>query len=258
MLPDAPTRNFALAPESELRGVWFKYAGTYSPFVLQDINLLIERGKVTAFVGESGCGKSTLIKLLLGFYIPQKGELLLGGHEVSEVDNSDWLSHCGVVMQDTKIFSGTILENIALSSDQPDVEKTMEVLEAVGMKPFIDSLPMGVHTKIGVAGIEVSGGQKQRFMIARALYKNPDILIMDEATSSLDANNERMIVANLNKYGDGKTVIIAAHRLSTVQNADKIVFIKDGHIAEVGTHEELVALNGEYWNLVKNQLPLSV
>ena len=244
--------------EIELKGVWFKYAGTYSPYVLQDIDLLIERGKVTAFVGESGCGKSTLIKLILGFYIPQKGELLLSGHEVKDVDNVDWLRHCGVVMQDTKIFSGTILENIALSSDEPDVEKTMEVLEAVGMKSFIETLPMGIHTKIGVAGIEVSGGQKQRLMIARALYKNPDILIMDEATSSLDANNERMIVSNLNKYGDGKTVIIAAHRLSTVQNADKIVFIKDGRIAEVGTHDELVDLNGEYWNLVKNQLSLSV
>ena len=244
--------------EIELKGVWFKYAGTYSPYVLQDIDLLIERGKVTAFVGESGCGKSTLIKLILGFYIPQKGELLLSGHDVSDVDNADWLRHCGVVMQDTKIFSGTILENIALSSDEPDVDKTMEVLEAVGMKSFIETLPMGIHTKIGVAGIEVSGGQKQRLMIARALYKNPDILIMDEATSSLDANNERMIVSNLNKYGDGKTVIIAAHRLSTVQNADKIVFIKDGRIAEVGTHDELVDLNGEYWNLVKNQLALSV
>ena len=244
--------------EIELKGVWFKYAGTHSPYVLQDIDLLIERGKVTAFVGESGCGKSTLIKLILGFYIPPKGELFLSGHDIRDLDNADWLSHCGVVMQDTKIFSGTILENIALSCEKPDVEKTMEVLEAVGMKSFIETLPMGVHTKIGVAGIEVSGGQKQRLMIARALYKNPDILIMDEATSSLDANNERMIVSNLNKYGDGKTMIIAAHRLSTVQNADKIVFIKDGRIAEVGTHDELVDLNGEYWNLVKNQLSLSV
>ena len=244
--------------EIELKGVWFKYAGTHSPYVLKDIDLLIERSKVTAFVGESGCGKSTLIKLILGFYIPPKGELLLSGYDVRDMDNADWLRHCGVVMQDTKIFSGTILENIALSSDEPDVEKTMEVLEAVGMKSFIETLPMGVHTKIGVAGIEVSGGQKQRLMIARALYKNPDILIMDEATSSLDANNERMIVSNLNKYGDGKTVIIADHRLSTVQNADKIVFIKDGRIAEVGTHEELVSLNGEYWKLVRNQLALSV
>ncbi|MDE7414192.1 MAG: peptidase domain-containing ABC transporter [Muribaculaceae bacterium] len=244
--------------EIELKNVWFKYAGSFSPFVLQDIDLLIERGKVTAFVGESGCGKSTLIKLILGFYIPQKGDLLLSGHDVRDLNNADWLSHCGVVMQETRIFSGTILENIALSSDQPDIEKTLEVLETVGLKSFIENLPMGVHTKIGVAGIEVSGGQKQRLMIARALYKNPDILIMDEATSSLDANTERMIVENLNSYGEGKTIIVAAHRLSTVQNADKIVFIKEGRIAEVGTHAELVALNGEYWNLVKNQLPLSV
>ncbi|MDE5806893.1 MAG: ATP-binding cassette domain-containing protein, partial [Muribaculaceae bacterium] len=244
--------------EIELKGVWFKYAGTHSPYVLRDIDLLIERGKVTALVGESGCGKSTLIKLILGFYIPQKGGMLLGGNDVREVDNADWLSHCGVVMQETRIFSGTILENIALSSDEPDVDKTLEILETVGLKSFIETLPMGVHTKIGVAGIEVSGGQKQRLMIARALYKNPDILIMDEATSSLDANTERMIVENLNRYGKGKTIIVAAHRLSTVQNADKIVFIKDGRIAEVGTHSELVSLEGEYWNLVKNQLPLSV
>ena len=244
--------------EIELKGVWFKYAGTHSPYVLRDIDLLIERGKVTALVGESGCGKSTLIKLILGFYIPQKGGMLLGGNDVREVDNADWLSHCGVVMQETRIFSGTILENIALSSDEPDVDKTLEILETVGLKTFVDTLPMGVHTKIGVAGIEVSGGQKQRLMIARALYKNPDILIMDEATSSLDANTERMIVENLNRYGEGKTIIIAAHRLSTVQNADKIVFIKDGRIAEVGTHSELVSLEGDYWNLVKNQLPLSV
>ncbi|MBD5184960.1 MAG: peptidase domain-containing ABC transporter [Bacteroidales bacterium] len=244
--------------EIELRRVWFKYAGTHSPFVLKDVSLTVEPGKVTAFVGESGCGKSTLIKLILGFYIPQKGKLLLSGHDVCDMDNADWLSHCGVVMQETRIFSGTILENIAFSSDEPDVKKTLEILETVGLKSFIETLPMGVHTKIGVAGIEVSGGQKQRLMIARALYKNPDILIMDEATSSLDANTERMIVQNLNRYGEGKTIIIAAHRLSTVQNADKIVFIKDGHIAEVGTHDELVSLNGEYWNLVRNQLALSV
>lgn len=244
--------------EVQFRGVWFKYAGTHSPFVLKDINLTVESGKVTAFVGESGCGKSTLIKLILGFYIPQKGELLLSGHNIGEIDATDWLRHCGVVMQETRIFSGTILENIALSSDKPNMGKTLEVLETVGLKSFIETLPMGVNTKIGVAGIEVSGGQKQRLMIARALYKNPDILIMDEATSSLDANNEKMIVSNLNKYGDGKTVIIAAHRLSTVKNADKIVFIKDGRIVEMGTHDELVAMNGHYWNLVKNQLPLSV
>lgn len=237
--------------------VSFKYAGSGSPYVIKDLNLEIEKGKVTALVGDSGCGKSTLIKLMLGFYIPQQGELRLSGHNVRDVDNQDWLKHCGVVMQEAKIFSGSIVENISLSEAKPDIGRTETVIKTVGLGPFIETLPMGIYTKIGVAGIEMSGGQKQRLMIARALYKNPDILFMDEATSSLDANNERNIVENISIYGRGKTVIIAAHRLSTIQNADKIVCLKDGRIAEVGTHSELLSLKGMYWNLVKNQLQLS-
>lgn len=161
-------------------------------------------------------------------------------------------------MQEAKIFTGTILENISLSDDQPDKAKALRLLETVGLKNFINSLPMGIYTKIGVSGIEISGGQKQRLMIARALYKDPDILFLDEATSSLDANNELLIVSNINSLRKGKSIIIAAHRLSTVQNADKIVFVKDGRIAEMGTHSELIALKGNYWRLVKNQLQLSV
>lgn len=238
--------------------VSFKYAGAGSPFVIKDFNLMVEKGKITALVGESGCGKSTLIKLMLGFYIPQKGELLLSGQNVSEIDNQDWLNHCGVVMQEAKIFSGTILENISLSEHKPDETKALSLLNVVGLISFINTLPMGIHTKIGVAGIEMSGGQKQRLMIARALYKDPDLLFLDEATSSLDANNEISIVSNINTLGKGKTIVIAAHRLSTVQNADKIVFIKEGRISEVGTHSELVSLKGDYWKLVKNQLQLSL
>ncbi|MDD6228946.1 MAG: peptidase domain-containing ABC transporter [Bacteroidales bacterium] len=245
-------------PTISFKNVFFKYAGAGSPFVIKDFSLTVEKGKVTALVGESGCGKSTLIKLMLGFYIPQKGELSLSNHNVRSLDNQDWLKHCGVVMQEAKVFSGTIIENISLSMDKPDVEKSESLLTTVGLKTFVDSLPMGIFTKIGVAGIEMSGGQKQRLMIARALYKNPDILFLDEATSSLDANNERSIVSNINLYGKGKTIVIAAHRLSTVQNADKIVFIKNGEIQETGTHSELIALKGEYWKLVKNQLQLSV
>lgn len=237
--------------------VSFKYAGSGSPYVIKDLNLEIEKGKVTALVGDSRCGKSTLIKLMLGFYIPQQGELRLSGHNVRDVDNQDWLKHGGVVMQEAKIFSGSIVENISLSEAKPDIGRTETVIKTVGLGPFIETLPMGIYTKIGVAGIEMSGGQKQRLMIARALYKNPDILFMDEATSSLDANNERNIVENISIYGRGKTVIIAAHRLSTIQNADKIVCLKDGRIAEVGTHSELLSLKGMYWNLVKNQLQLS-
>ena len=164
------------------------------------------------------------------------------------------MRHCGVVMQEAKIFSGSILENISLSDKSPDESKAMQLIESVGLTEFIKSLPMGIHTDIGVAGIEMSGGQKQRLMIARALYKNPDMLFLDEATSSLDANNERSIVHNISVIGKGKTVVIAAHRLSTVRNADKIVFIKNGMISETGTHDELVRLKGDYWRLVKNQL----
>lgn len=246
------------SPSITLKNVWFKYAGTSSPFVIRDFSLDIEPGKVTALVGESGCGKSTLIKLMLGFYVPQKGSLSLSGHDVADMDNSDWLRHCGVVMQEARIFSGTILDNICMSDDAPDKDRAREILSAVGLMEFINTLPMGINTKIGVSGIEMSGGQKQRLMIARALYKNPDLLFLDEATSSLDANNERSIVNNIQSFGRGKTVVIAAHRLSTVQNADKIVFIRDGAIAEEGTHAELTALRGAYWNLVRNQLGLSV
>lgn len=245
-------------PTIELKKVSFKYAGAGSPYVIKDFDLVVEKGKVTALVGESGCGKSTLIKLMLGFYIPQEGVLTLGGHDVRDVDNSDWLRHCGVVMQEAKIFTGTILENVSLSDNKPDIEKSFRLLDTVGLSSFVNSLPMGIHTRIGVAGIEMSGGQKQRLMIARALYKDPDMLFLDEATSSLDANNEKSIVSNISALKKGKTVVIAAHRLSTVQNADKIVYIKDGRIEEVGTHSELIALKGNYWRLVKNQLQLSM
>lgn len=246
------------APTIELRNVWFKYAGSASPFVIQDFSLTVEPGKVTALVGESGCGKSTLIKLMLGFYIPQRGQVRLSGHDVAEADSADWLSHCGVVMQEAKIFSGSILENVALGGDGTDAAKVLELLDTVGLKDFVRGLPMGLSTKLGVSGIELSGGQKQRLMIARALYKNPDILFLDEATSSLDAHNERTVVDAVRAFGKGKTVVVAAHRLSTVMHADKIVFIKDGRIHEQGTHTQLAGLRGAYWALVKNQLQLSV
>lgn len=241
-----------------LSDVWFKYPGSSSPYVIKGLTLEIEKGKLTAFVGESGCGKSTLIKLMLGFYKPQKGIVYLGGVAAEDMDNADWLSHCGVVMQSGHIFTGSILENISLSEPEPDLAKSWEMLDLVGLRDFVNTLPMGIHTRLGVSGIELSGGQKQRLMIARAIYKNPDILFLDEATSSLDANNERSIVEKIMDFGKGKTLIVAAHRLSTVRDADKIVFIKDGKIAEQGTHDELLAIRGYYWKLVKNQLQLSV
>lgn len=245
-------------PSITLRHLWYKYPGAGSPYVIKDFSLEVEAGKTTALVGESGCGKTTLIKLMLGFYVPAKGELLLSGMPVAEVDNSDWLRHCGVVMQSGQIFTGSILENIALSDETPDKERALQMLETVGLRHFVEKLPMGINTRIGVSGIEMSGGQKQRLMIARALYKDPDILFLDEATSSLDANNERTITDNIRDIGRGKTIVIAAHRLSTVMNADRIVFIKDGEISEQGTHDQLLALRGDYWKLVKNQLNLSI
>lgn len=241
-----------------MENIWFKYPGTGSPFVIKDVSFDIEEGKTTALVGESGCGKTTLIKLMLGFYMPQKGSLELGGVPAGELDNSGWLSHCGVVMQSGKIFTGSILENISLSEERPDVGKAWEMLELVGLRDFVEKIPMSINTRLGVTGMELSGGQKQRLMIARAMYKNPEVLFLDEATSSLDANNERLIVENLRKFGKGKTIVVAAHRLSTVIDADRIIYIKDGRIEESGTHEELVALRGNYWRLVRNQLQLSV
>lgn len=243
-------------PTIRFEHVWFKYAGSSSPFIIKDLTLSIESGKTTAIVGESGCGKTTLIKLMLGFYIPQQGKLLLSESPVNDIDNVNWLKHCGAVMQDGKIFTDTILENITMSDMNANVLKAIDSLKSVGLYEFIKKLPMGLNTRIGVSGIELSGGQKQRLLIARALYKNPDILFLDEATSSLDANNEHLIVDNINKFGKGKTVVIAAHRLSTIKNADKIIFIHDGQIVEEGTHQELLHLRGKYWKLVKSQLQL--
>ena len=195
---------------------------------------------------------------MLGFYQSHRGSLRLSGHDISEIDHSDWLAHCGVVMQEAKIFTGSILDNIALSDFKPDREKCLRLLEVVDLSDFVRRLPMGIDTRIGTTGVELSGGQKQRLMIARALYKEPRLLFLDEATSSLDANNERSIVERIQSMTGDTTIIIAAHRLSTVQNADRIIYIKDGRIVEAGTHEELTDRKGYYWQLVKNQLQLSV
>lgn len=242
----------------EFNNVFFKYPGSTSPDVIRNLTLQIEPGSTIALVGESGCGKSTLIKLMLGFYQPRAGEILLGEISLSKLDTQDWIRHCGVVLQNGQIFSGTIKENIALSDEQPDIKKVKDLLEIVGLNSFVGKLPMGINTEIGVWGVEMSGGQKQRLMIARALYKQPDILFLDEATSSLDANNEKSIVEKLRDYGKGRTIVIAAHRLSTIRHADKIVFMREGRIIEEGTHEELIALGGEYRRLFQNQIESGV
>lgn len=240
----------------KLNNVSFKYPGSFSPFVITDLSTSIPHNKVTAIVGASGSGKTTLIKLMLGFYVPQYGNIFVGNQDLSDINNDNWLKRCGVVMQAGYIFSGTVLDNIALSASTPDLAKAKKAAMIACIDSFIENLPMGYNTKIGINGIELSGGQKQRLYIARAIYKNPDLLFLDEATSSLDANNESTIIHNLVKYYKNKTVVISAHRLSTVKNADKIIYIENGRIIEEGTHHELLSLKGRYYTLVKNQLEL--
>ena len=232
---------------------------SYTPIseeVLTDVNLTIPRGKTTAIVGISGSGKTTLIKLLLGFYNPSKGSISIGEQDLSTIYMKIWRQACGVVMQDGYVFSDTISNNIAESDDQTNVAKVLAAATTANIMDFIQSLPLGINTMIGAKGNGISQGQKQRLFIARAVYKNPEFLFFDEATNSLDANNERIIMRNLNKFLKGKTAIVVAHRLSTVKNADQIVVLKDGKISEIGSHKKLVKKKGQYFELVKNQLEL--
>lgn len=234
----------------------FKYEGSYSPFVLNDINLTIPHGKVTAIVGASGSGKTTLMKLILSFYKPTKGRIILGEKDLVHYDTDAWRNHCGVVMQSGYIYSGTVAENIALAFSEADIDRVKSAAMIACANEFISNLPRGYNTRIGNNGVGLSGGQIQRILIARAIYKNPDYVFFDEATSSLDATNEKQIMDNLYKFYAGKTVIIIAHRLSTVKNADNIVFLDKGCIIEEGTHRELVEKKGAYYHLVKDQLEL--
>lgn len=243
-------------PAIKLENVWFKYPGSSSPFVIKDVSVDIPAGKTTAIVGNSGSGKTTLIKLMLSFYSPSKGNIYGHGTDLSGVHSDAWLRNCGAVMQSGYIFSDTVLKNIALSDTDPDEERVRDAARLACIDSFIESMPMGYYTTLGERGVDLSGGQKQRLFIARAIYKNPQIIFLDEATSSLDAENELHIVENLREFQKGKTVIVAAHRLSTVKDADNILFIEDGQIAEQGTHDQLIALRGKYYSLVKNQLAL--
>jgi ATP-binding cassette subfamily B protein len=245
-----PTLNF------ELSNVSYQYQGQHSPYVLKDINLTIPQGKVTAIVGTSGSGKTTLLKLLLKFYEPAKGSISIGKTNLNDV-SATWLrSKCGTVMQDGYVFSDTIANNISVSDEKPNQDKLRHAVKVANIKEFIDELPLNYNTKIGNAGSGISAGQKQRLLIARAVYKNPDYLFFDEATSALDANNEKVIMENLNEFFKGKTVVVIAHRLSTVKNADQIVVLEHGEIVEIGNHQALVEKKGKYFELVKNQLEL--
>ena len=234
----------------------FSYDGADRDYVLDNINLTIPQEKVTAIVGASGSGKTTLIKLLLGFYEPNKGTIKVGETPLSIINPHLWRSKSGSVMQDGFIFSDTIAQNIGVGNDYVDIEKLRHAVTVANIRDFIDSLPLGYNTKIGMEGSGISQGQRQRILIARAVYKNPEFIFLDEATNALDANNEKEIMKHLQEFYKGKTVVVVAHRLSTVRNADKIVVLDQGKVAEEGAHQELTALRGKYYELVKNQLEL--
>jgi ATP-binding cassette subfamily B protein len=239
-----------------LENVSFQFEGPQSPFVLKNVNLTIPKGKVTAIVGSSGSGKTTLMKMLLQFYEPILGDISVGSRPFKLISPAYWRSKVGAVMQEGTVFSDSIANNISLSDERLDHRKLKNAVNIANIRDFIESLPNGYQTKIGNTGAGISTGQKQRLQIARAVYKDPDYLFFDEATSALDANNEKIIIENLEHFFKGKTVLVIAHRLSTVKHADQIVVLEKGEIVETGTHEELTAKRGLYFNLIRNQLEL--
>ncbi len=243
-------------PGINFNNVSFQYEGPQSPFVLKDIHLFIPEGKITAIVGASGSGKTTLMKLLLKFYEPSQGKIYYNSENLNDISPKSLRENCGVVMQDGFIFSDTIERNIATGDEHIDRKKIAHALKIANIEEFIESLPLKYNTKIGASGNGISGGQKQRLLIARAVYKNPHYIFFDEATSALDAENEKVIHENLQEFFKGKTVIIIAHRLSTVKNASQIIVLKNGEIVEKGNHKKLVNNKQDYYNLVKNQLEL--
>ena len=240
----------------DMENINFKYDPHALKTIIDDVSLTIPKGKVTAIVGASGSGKTTLIKLMLGYYPVLGGQINIGGTDVNTLNKKWWRRQCGVVMQDGVIFSESIARNIAVDDKEIDKQRLQTAAEIACIHDYVMGLPLKYNTKIGRDGVGLSQGQKQRILIARAVYKNPNYIFLDEATNSLDANNERMIVEYLDEFYKGKTVVIVAHRLSTVKNADQIVVLDKGKVVEIGNHEELTAKRGAYYNLVKNQLEL--
>lgn len=249
-------KDIPLNSDISITNLNFKYPGNAN-YVLKNLNIRIPAGKVTAIVGSSGSGKTTLMKLLLGFYPYTEGEIMIGDTALKDIHTTAWRSRCGVVMQEGYIFSDSLARNVALGTGAPDKQRLDTAMEAANIKTMVDALPMRAETKIGNDGMGLSTGQKQRVFIARAVYKDPAYLFFDEATSALDSNNERIITENLERFFDRRTVVLIAHRLSTVRNADHIIVIEQGRVAEQGTHEQLINNQRYYFNLVKNQLELA-
>jgi ATP-binding cassette subfamily B protein len=253
---DHKIREVPSQKDISIKNVIFQYEGPHSEKVLDRVSFKIPSDKVTAIVGMSGSGKTTLIKLLLGFYEPVNGKIELNGVPVQKYSPGTWRKKCGVVMQEGYIFSDTIANNIAVADEHPDSMKLDKAIKTANIKEFIDSLPLGLSTKIGNDGHGLSTGQKQRILIARAVYKDPDYIFFDEATNALDAKNERVIMYNLQSFFKNRTVLVVAHRLSTVKKADQIIVLEKGKVIEQGTHNDLVASQGDYYQLVKDQLEL--
>ncbi len=250
------TNNIETNSPFYFQNVFFKYEGIGNDYVLKNLSVIIPANKVTAIVGSSGSGKTTLMKLLLKFYDTTEGAINIDTTNLKNISSKAWRDRCGVVMQEGYIFNDTIANNIAVGVDVIDKERLKHAVFVANIKEFVDNLPLGYNTKIGMEGVGISTGQKQRLLIARAVYKNPDYLFFDEATSALDANNEKIIMNNLNEFFKNKTVVVIAHRLSTVKNADQIIVLEKGQIIEKGSHVELTGLRGAYYELVKNQLEL--
>lgn len=255
---DSKIAEFISAQSIGFRNVDFKY-NPYSPYkTINDVSFDIPKGKVTAIVGASGSGKTTLMKLMLGYYPISVGSITIGDYDISTYNMKWWRRQCGVVMQNGVIFSESIARNIAISDNSIDIDKLEKAAIIANIHDYIMDLPLKYDTLVGRDGVELSQGQKQRILIARAVYKNPNFIFLDEATNALDAKNEKEIVENLNTFYSGRTVVVIAHRLSTVRNADQIIVIDDGRVIEIGNHSSLISKRGMYYKLIKNQLDLDV